>query len=626
MKKSLAFLNANERWIIVFIISFLLLFSGMRLTLLLSSWTFFQKLPLSLTLFSFISGLRFDLSILLMTGGFSLLMLFFPIPSRAWRLLWKTLATIVAATLMAVNISDILFFSQANHHIGNEVMLIKDDIPFLLSMFKAYWYWIAFWLMASTLTLLFVWKHDYKISQTSERWKIWPIKLVLFLIFLYFGVMGKVGIRIDRSISVAEAFFTSSSEAGNLSLNGSFSAFHMWWGNRKNDIRIKHFQTSEAQGIALENFYSPNEIIPDPLFPLERKLKSEHKENKPNILFILLESWSAKYLFKGDTPNFDQLTKEGLYFDNFYPNGGMSPYGIMATMTSVPTLPRIPVLGRGFEVYKFFRPGEVLGHEGYSSFFAQGAIRISFRMNSVSQILGFQEFFGKEDFTPLYQTQSNTNGWDEELYQFTNKHIDQIKPPFFGLVFTGSTHIPYRVPDERFIKHPMKDLDESGFQNTLYYADYALGEFLKEARKKPWFDNTIFIFTADHTLARQLVGEEAKTPLLIYAPKFIKPKRSSTLGSQVDIMPTLASLLNAKWKYSGIGRNLLEEMPERFVLSFEPPNVAYINDHGHISHSLEKMIKGTLQDPQEINKSERRLLGFEQMLWELMLANKLYQN
>ena len=158
------------------------------------------------------------------------------------------------------------------------------------------------------------------------------------------------------------------------------------------------------------------------------------------------------------------------------------------------------------------------------------------------------------------------NAWgmaDEDLYRETLKLADADyaqNRPFLLQLMTTSNHRPYTYPDNRI------DIKSgNGRDGAVKYTDYAIGQFLNDARKKPWFDNTIFIFVADHTAGsagkEDLPIANYQIPLFIYAPKLIQARESAQLASQIDLAPTLLGLLNMDYQSTFFGRNLLQDNP-----------------------------------------------------------------
>ncbi len=184
-------------------------------------------------------------------------------------------------------------------------------------------------------------------------------------------------------------------------------------------------------------------------------LSGKQDTRQPNIVLVLLESWNAAFVdsFSGKslglTPEFDALAERGQKFTNFFANGTRSIEAIQALLTGFPALQGMPVFGQGFELLQIPRIGEILRRAGYgTTVFAQSSRRRSFSLDSVARALGFTEYYGQEDFPDIldYKGQPRPDfGWDyETLIGFAEKLNAASAAPFFGMVFTGTTHVPYR--------------------------------------------------------------------------------------------------------------------------------------------------------------------------------------
>ncbi len=276
---------------------------------------------------------------------------------------------------------------------------------------------------------------------------------------------------------------------------------------------------------------------------------------KPNIVLLLLESWNAEYLtaFQDGvpevTPFFSSLASKGRRYQNFYAGGTRSIEAIQALLTGFPSLQGFPNLGQGFELLKVSQLGSLAKQAGYRTIFAQSSPRRSYSLDSAAQQLGFEEYYGKEDFKTYldYGGQADPQfGWDHNTFMSMAERLEGEDRPFLLVLFTGTTHTPFRLPP-----HPLNSKDhlednKIGFMNTLHYSDWAMGEFFEKCKKESWFSNTFFIFTADHTLQAydpSVAEKRFRVPLLLFHEKAIAPGDELNPASHVDIFPTLLRLM-----------------------------------------------------------------------------------
>ncbi|MGC5701524.1 LTA synthase family protein [Pseudomonas sp. NFXW11] len=355
-----------------------------------------------------------------------------------------------------------------------------------------------------------------------------------------------------------------------LASNGPYQFFAAF---RNNELDYQQFYRSlPAEVVARQmraELAEPNArfIGQDPL-DIRRAIDNPGTPRKPNIVLVTLESFSAKYMgSNGDarnlTPNLDALRAQSLYFNNFYATGTRTDRGLEAITLAIPPTPGRSIVKRIGRESGFASLGQQLQAVGYDSVFVYGGRGYFDNMNA---------FFSGNGYRVVDQSSVDEseihfkNAWgmaDEDLYAQTLKLADADyaqQRPFLLQLMSTSNHRPYTYPDGRI------DIKSgNGRDGAVKYTDYAIGEFLKAARQKPWFDNTIFVFVADHTAGsagkEDLPISNYQIPLFIYAPGLIPARESAQLASQIDLAPTLLGLLNLDYESTFFGRNLLQDNP-----------------------------------------------------------------
>ena len=302
----------------------------------------------------------------------------------------------------------------------------------------------------------------------------------------------------------------------------------------------------------------------DPL-DIRRAIDNPGQEQRRNVVLVTIESLSAKYLGSfGDrrnlTPNLDALRRESLFFNNFYATGTRTDRGLEAITLSMPPTPGRSIVKRIGRESGFASLGQQLKAKEYDSVFVYGGRGYFDNMNA---------FFGGNGYRIVDQSSvaeadmQFQNAWgmsDEDLYAQALKLGDQdhaAGKPFFLQLMTTSNHRPYTYPDGRI------DIPSgTGRDGAVKYTDFAIGQFLARAREKPWFNNTVFVFVADHTAGsagkEDLPVANYHIPLFILAPG-VSPHEVSTLTSQIDLAPTLLGLLNMDYVSTFYGRDVLSD-------------------------------------------------------------------
>jgi phosphoglycerol transferase MdoB-like AlkP superfamily enzyme len=362
-----------------------------------------------------------------------------------------------------------------------------------------------------------------------------------------------------------------------LASNGPYQFFAAF---RNNELDYDQFYgtlPAEVVGkqIHQELAESGVQFIDKDSLDVRRTVTPNDKTQRHNIVLVTIESFSAKYMGSNGnpdnlTPNLDQLRKESLYFNNFYATGTRTDRGLEAITLSIPPTPGRSIVKRVGRESGFASLGRQLNHVGYDSVFVYGGRGYFDNMNA---------FFGGNGYRVVDQSSVDEaeihfkNAWgmaDEDLYQQTLKLADENyakQKPFLLQLMTTSNHRPYTYPEGR-----IDIASGDGRDGAVKYTDYAIGKFLEAARKKAWFDDTIFVFVADHTAGsagkEDLPIRNYQIPLFIYAPKLIAAREDSQLASQIDLAPTLLGLLNLNYESTFFGRDLLQPstLPPRVLV------------------------------------------------------------
>ncbi|MDP6958268.1 MAG: LTA synthase family protein, partial [Planctomycetota bacterium] len=322
-------------------------------------------------------------------------------------------------------------------------------------------------------------------------------------------------------------------------------------------------------------------------------------------------------------------------FEAFYASGQRSIEGIQALLTGVPPMIGHPELAYGLEMSNLTEVGTVAQKHGYKTLFGRTAQRESFRLLTAAQRVGFKHVFGMEDVPRIrdYPTKNPRWGWDYDTLMYGLEELNTLGPPFLGIFFTATTHKPFPDPGPQFHKNPYSPSGKNGFTNSLYYADWALGEFIKKAKQQPWFSNTIFILTADQVGTRYLTRDPSpakhlrndfRIPLVLYGPGIIEPGVNREVSSHVDLMPTLFDLLGFQEPFSSIGESVLRK-DSGFAIVKQGAVSTIFTKEGALQHSLQNRLNSfAFDDPANVdfNELEKILLSVDQITYELLIKNR----
>ena len=309
---------------------------------------------------------------------------------------------------------------------------------------------------------------------------------------------------------------------------------------------------------------------------------------RPNVVLIILESFSAAYSAKlsggdGYMPFLDSLMGQSLNFTKAYANGRRSIDGIPAITASIPELMDEAFITSNYAQTPFTSIASVLAADGYATSFYHGGRNGTMGFDGFAKSAGFQRYVGKNEYPDPKDDDGSWGIWDEPFLQFFARDLSKEKQPFMSCVFTLSSHHPYELKTEdatRFAGGPLP------IHKTLEYTDDALRKFFATARTQPWFDQTLFVITADHTADIDRSGQHytAATdywiPLLYYMPAAIEPQHSERVTQHIDILPTALDLVGYDKPFFSFGSSALRD--ERMACAVSHSTGAYlvIDAHG----------------------------------------------
>ncbi len=461
--------------------------------------------------------------------------------------------------------------------------------------------------------------------------------LVAFLALAPLAPLGWIG---EDSLIANESFWTRE-----LSKNTLFTLFAAY---NRNTISFHEFYTtlksSDAGHIAHEwleeevgEEFDHLEADTEDETSIIRNISTPGPQKNWNVVLVIIESLSARYMGQygntsGLTPNLDRLANEGLFFNQLYATGTRTVRGLEAIMMSIPPTPGQSILRRP-KSDDLFNLGAVFRQKNYHTQFLYGGYSYFDNMKEWFQSNGF-EIVDRSAF-PSGEIQF-ANAWgtcDEDLFNQVLKQGDRLYGegrPFFQAILTTSNHRPYTYPNGR-IDIP----SHTGRSGAVKYTDYAIGQFVEKAKTKPWFNNTLFIFVADHNASvaggSDIPIEDFLIPMIFYNPTLVSPQKVVKLGSQIDLAPTLLGLMNFNYQSRFFGQNLFEAKAGRAVMGtyqkvalmeegrltiLAPGHVVetqILNDQGHVVSSRSVVARNASSLPE----SAQRAVGIYQTASEL---------
>ncbi|AYZ13534.1 alkaline phosphatase family protein [Chryseobacterium arthrosphaerae] len=518
-------------------------------------------------------------------------------------------------------------FQVAEHesNVSQTLMISIGQHPFVLI-----WY----------VVLMIIWVFLYKKVKIREEKpaNLLPYFLYSVLTLCITTVLVVGGIRGDfkhstRPINMVDATrFVTNPLQGNMVLNSTFSFFRTL---NTNNFKEVHF---------VDEKYITENVQPYKVY--DRKV-----ENRPNIVIFIVESFGREYsgAFNKDknikdyvsyTPFIDSLAGQSLIFPNTFANGRQSIHGMSSVLAGIPSLTDA-FTGSPYSNQKIQSIVSVCNDLGYDTSFYHGAPNGSMGFLGFGNILGFKHYFGKTEYNHDEDFDGMWAIWDEPFLQYFAKNVGK-KQPFMTTVFTASSHHPFKIPAKYNGKFKKGKIE---MHEPIQYTDYAIKKYFETAKKQPWFNNTIFVFTGDHT--NQVYYSEYEramnryaVPLIFYSPnpayqlKGVNPE----IAQQADIYPTLADLIGYNKPIRSWGRSLVSDkkypfivvnsdgsteqfMIGNYIYRFDGKEIIGVYDQSDLS--MEKNLIGQLKTP-EVEQGKLTAKAWYQDYMDRVINRKLY--
>ena len=522
----------------------------------------------------FVVGFFFDLSVAL--HGMIPLVLYLAIVPRKWfdrswnRWLVRGFVWLGASLILFGAVSEYFFWeefqSRFNFIAVDYLVYTTEVLKNIRESYPVFPLIGVIGLLAAVVTwlidrYLLVWK-------TEVNWKKRVGAVLLFILFPVISFFGMNG----NYKNISDNMYND--ELAGNGLYELFSAF------RNNELDYHRFYRTlpdaEAEAILRAQLEkSGGTMISNQSWNLTRQFEGQGTLKQPNIVFITFESLSSDYLgIYGNkenlTPRLDALSKESLWFSKVYATGTRTVRGLEAITLAIPPTPGQSIVRR-LDNQDLFTIGSVLNSQGYVSHFLYGGYGYFDNMNEFFSVNGYS-ITDRSDIPKDKIVMENAWGVsDEDIFSQALEKMDQDYSQgkkSFQMIMTTSNHRPFTYPEGRI------DIPSPGDRaGAVKYTDWAIGNFIDQAKTKPWFKDTIFVIVADHQAdsagKTEVPIQRYHIPVLVYGPEWIKAGKVDRLMSQIDVAPTVLGLLNFSYKsrFLGYDLNQIPEGEERIFIS-----------------------------------------------------------
>ena len=619
-----------------------------RIAYLLENWSYFSpNLSFGHIMEMLAGGLVFDTSAILVTNIPYTVMMLFPLhqkETKIYQQVSKGVFLFINGLALAVNLCDAVYFRFTMRRTTTTIFSEFSNEGNLGGIFLTetlrHWYLVL-------LFVFIVWLmyRLYRTAGLHRRELVWwrydvatLLSLAAFAPFVVAGIRGGFTTAVRPiTISNANQYVDRPVEAA-LVLNTPFSLYRTI--GKAVFVVSDYYQDEKEMTSVYVPIHVPNDTIP---------------MTKKNVVVLIVESFGREYIgalnknlengqYKGYTPNVDSLISKSITFTRSFCNGRKSIDGMPSILSSIPMFVE-PFFLTPSSMNHVSGIASLLASEGYETAFFHGAQRGSMGFMAFARSTGFQQYYGREDYDEdkRFGGDDDFDGmwaiWDEPFLQYYATKMSEMKEPFMTAVFTASSHHPYEIPEKYKDVYPEEGII---MHKCIRYTDMAIGKFFETASKQPWFNNTIFVMTSDHTNMSDHDYYQTDlggfcSPIIIYEPgnPDCQPEMQDKIAQQIDILPTVMGMLHYPKPYFGFGIDVLNTAAEdTWAVNYLNGIYQYVK-HGHVlqfdgqqtkavyaltDSLMQHDVKGKVPQQQQM---ERELKAIIQQYMERMTQDRL---
>lgn len=498
-------------------------------------------------------GLRYDISAILIINFVFILMHIIPNPwreQRWYQRLMRWQFYLINGLFLIIEAGDFMYYRYAQERTSSHILGLRNDIVNLIPQFLLdFWYVL---LLGIGLFMGIDWLYRQTHHQQSMDIRTvlnYPMQTGFAVVFLSLVVIGARGGLQAELLSPSAATEVVEPNAIGLVTNSTFTILHSLLNREMRPVQY------HPPAVA-DTLFDPNRCM-TPGIDLG---------NRPNVVLIILESFSQEYITTysgraGYTPHLDSILQKSWIFEQAYANGKHSIDVMPSVTMGLPPLMTDAFIASSYAKQPFRSLGHYLDSVDYHTYFFHGGNNGTLGLDTFSIRAGFDSYFGRDEFGDKSAYDGNWGVFDGPFLQYMADQLDTLPQPFASVCFTLSSHHPFTLPlayKEKFLQY------EEPMHRALRYADEALGRFFRYAAGKSWYDNTVFLLTADHT--GQIYDDRYKhklghfqVPIALFDPKGRWVGRDTTrIAQQVDLLPTILELVGYEGPYFGFGESLFK--------------------------------------------------------------------
>lgn len=486
------------------------------------------------------NGLRYDLAAIALINLLPYLIVMLPIGifEKPRTIVLGSFFTVVNGFALSLNVIDLEYFRFTGKRLTADNFLLARDIGDQTTQIALYYWYFSLLMIAFYAILGYLSVRVYRTPSRRElraRWPVWG-RMGEFTLVALLGALAIRGGWQAKPLIPANAF-SMNPELGALVLNSTFTILKS--SDKEAVVELHDLSTDSVKKTLLTELDSSSSPLP-PVWPKPK-----------NVVVVILESFGSEYVFPphegaGYAPFLKSLTARGSYFGNAYANGRRSIDALPALFAGIPEWMEPPFITSPYQTNKIVGAPEVFASHGYDTVFYHGGNNGTMFFDVMTKRLGFNEYIGADQYPDKKDYDGKWGVFDEPFLQFVAKDLSKKPRPFFAALFTLSSHHPYTIPAEHTGRFPKGTLE---IHESLGYSDLALKRFYETAEQEPWFKDTLFVFTADHTSKQEFPENDTipgrfHVPLLFIMNNKPLPFTTAATSAAVQHADVAATLLD----------------------------------------------------------------------------------
>ena len=534
----------------------------------------------------FMGGLVFDTSAILITNSLYIFLMLLPWHGKETRLyqqVCKWVFLCINGLALFVNCCDAVYFRFTMRRTTTTIFSEFSNEGNILSIFfkELVNHFYLVFIFGVIIWALYKFYRSTRLRQRHYVW--WQYDVAMLLSLLFVAPFTVAGIRGGFTTAVRPITISNANQYADhpieaaLVLNTPFSLYRTIG---KDVFVVPDYFNPEDLEVIYSPIHQPDIVTNDSVD--SDSVDSDTTFVKKNVVILIVESFGREYIgalnrsldggrYKGYTPFVDSLIARSVTFTHSYCNGRKSIDGMPSILSSIPMFVE-PFFLTPASMNHVSGIARLLGNEGYETAFFHGAQRGSMGFQAFANATGFKAYYGREDFNAdsRFGNDDDFDGtwaiWDEPFLQYYGAKMSEMKEPFMTAVFTASSHHPYVVPEKYQDVYPEEGLI---IHKCIRYTDMAIRKFFERVSHEPWFHNTIFVLTSDHTNLSDHAYYQTDlggfcSPIIIYEPgnQSRIPEIQDKIAQQIDILPTVMGMLHYPRPYFAFGIDLFNTPPE----------------------------------------------------------------